>query len=98
SDSANRGGWKVITTVDMELQGIAEKAVADNADAIAGRGANSAAFVAEDVETGQIVALVGGTNFDNEEYGKINFAADAFIPPGSTFKPYDYAALIEYTE
>lgn len=98
SDSANRGGWKVITTVDMELQKIAEKAVKDNVGLINSRGADSAAFIAEEVDTGHIVALVGGTDFENEKFGKINFAADAFIPPGSTFKPYDYAALIEYTE
>jgi membrane peptidoglycan carboxypeptidase len=98
SSSANRGGWKVITTLDESLQKLAEKAVKDNVPNINRYGANVSAFVAQEVETGQIVALVGGTNFNNKEYGKINYAHDAYIPPGSTFKPYDYAALIEYSD
>jgi membrane peptidoglycan carboxypeptidase len=94
----NRGGWKIITTVDMKLQKYAEDAIRDNVPTINRYGANTSAFVAVDVETGQIVAQVGGVDFENKEYGKINYAHNAFIPPGSTFKPYDYAALIEYTD
>lgn len=95
ADSANRGGWKVLTTVDMKLQGYAEEAVRTTVPIMNRYGANEAAFVAEDVKTGQIVALVGGVDFNDPEHGKINYAHNAYIPPGSTFKPYDYAALIE---
>lgn len=97
ADSANRGGWKVLTTVDMKLQGYAEEAVRTTVPIMNRYGANEAAFVAEDVKTGQIVALVGGVDFNDPEHGKINYAHNAYIPPGSTFKPYDYAALIEKT-
>lgn len=96
-DSANRGGWKVITTVDMKLQQYAEEAVANDVRTLHAYGADEAAFVAEDIKTGQIVAMVGGVDFNDAEHGKINYAHNAYIPPGSTFKPYDYAALIEKT-
>ena len=41
-----------------------------------------------------MVAVVGGADFSNEEYGKINFA-QTNISPGSSFKPYDYATMIQ---
>ncbi len=96
SKTIQRGGWKVITSLDLKLQDEAEKQVADGLSTIKRYGGDTAAFVAEDVPTGQIVALVGGTDFDNEDFGKINYAKIP-IPPGSSFKPYDYAALIEKT-
>ncbi|HSX34866.1 MAG TPA: transglycosylase domain-containing protein, partial [Candidatus Saccharimonadales bacterium] len=93
--AVNRGGWKVLTTVDMDLQDLAEKAVANDVPAIKRQGGDNAAFVAEDNKTGQIVALVGGVDFNNDVYGKINFATDVNVSPGSSFKPYDYATFIE---
>ncbi len=92
-----RGGWKVITTLDLELQEIAEESVQDGVAQIRSQGGDSAGFVAEDVETGQVVALVGGTDFENEEFGQNNYAR-LRLPPGSSFKPYDYLALMEHTE
>lgn len=92
--SAKIGGWKVITTMDLELQELAEKTVQNNRRNAASRGADAQALVVEDVQTGQMMALVGGNDFDNEEYGKINYA-QWNISPGSSFKPYDYSAFIE---
>jgi membrane peptidoglycan carboxypeptidase len=88
------GGWKVITTLDMNLQAIADKTVQDNRRNALSHGADSQALVAEDVKSGQMVAVVGGNDFNNDEYGKINFA-QWNISPGSSFKPYDYASLID---
>jgi penicillin-binding protein 1A len=94
----NRGGWKVITTLDMELQKIAEEEVANGLAQIERQRGDTAAFVAEDVETGQVVALVGGADFNNKDRaGEINYAQQP-LPPGSSFKPYDYLSLIENTE
>lgn len=97
AQTVQRGGWKVITTVDLDLQGKAEQAVADGMRQVQRQGGNVAAFVAEEVETGQVVALVGGPDFNNPEYGQNNYAKSYRLPPGSSFKPYDYAALIEKT-
>jgi membrane peptidoglycan carboxypeptidase len=95
--TVQRGGWKVTTTLDMKLQEEAEKQVNDGMAQIRRQGGNSAAFVAEDVKTGQIVALVGGSDFNNEQYGQNNYARYK-LPPGSSFKPYDYLALIEHED
>jgi membrane peptidoglycan carboxypeptidase len=93
----NRGGWQVTTTLDMNLQTHDEQLIAKNLTSVTRRTAGLAddeANVMEDVQTGQIVALVGGVDFSNPTYGKLNFAAGRLVSPGSSFKPYDYVALI----
>ncbi|MEO8863210.1 MAG: transglycosylase domain-containing protein [Candidatus Saccharimonadales bacterium] len=89
------GGWKVTTTLDMNAQSLAEQSVANGMRQVQRQGGDTAAFVAEDVKTGQVVALVGGTDFDNPDHGQNNYAHDLELPPGSSFKPYDYSALID---
>ena len=89
------GGWKINTTLNMDLQKLAEDQVAKGITQVKRQGGDSAAFVAEDVKTGEVVASVGGADFSNEDYGKLNFAHSVQVSPGSTFKPYDYVALID---
>ncbi|HET9425714.1 MAG TPA: PBP1A family penicillin-binding protein [Gemmatimonadaceae bacterium] len=50
------------------------------------------AFIAMDPRTGAIRALVGGRDFDDS---KFNRAVQALRQPGSTFKPFVYAAAIQ---
>lgn len=95
--TAERGGWSVITTLDLDLQRKAEKQVNDGMRQIRAQGGDVAAFVAEDVESGEIVALVGGSDFNNKEYGQNNYARYR-LPPGSGIKPHVYAAMIENSE
>lgn len=92
--TVQRGGWKVTTTLDTRLQNKADELVAENLPNVMTYGGDEEAMVVEDVKTGQIVALVGGTDFTNKDHGQVNYAASALIPPGSSFKPYDYATLI----
>lgn len=96
AETVNRSGWQVITTLDLNLQQIAEEEVTNGVKQVIRQGGNVAAFTAEDVETGQIVSMVGGPDFSNQEYGQNNYARTP-LPPGSSFKPYDYAALMEST-
>lgn len=97
SKTIKRGGWKVTTTLDMRLQELAEQQVTRGMPQIKKQGGNNAAFAAIDVKTAQMVALVGGPNFYEPDYGQNNYA-QLWIPPGSSFKPYDYAAMINETE
>lgn len=93
--TVKRGGWKVITSLDLEAQKQAEDTIQKGLVQVRRQGGDTAAFVAEDVKTGQVVALVGGDDFTNKEYGQNNYAHDLELPPGSSFKPYDYLALID---
>ncbi len=92
--TVQRGGWKVVTTLNMDLQGKAEQLVDSNLSNVKRYGADEEAMVGEDVQTGKIVSLVGGTDFNNADHGQNNYAAGILIPPGSSFKPYDYTTLI----
>lgn len=96
AETVKRGGWAVTTTLDMGLQREAEAQVAKGLAQVKRQGGDVAAFAAEDVTNGQMVALVGGVDFNNPEYGQFNYAKSP-LPPGSSYKPYDYIAMMENT-
>lgn len=88
---ANEGGLKVYTTLDIDKQVAAEKAITDNTAKFTGYGASNAALVSTDPKTGQILAMVGSRDFFNQEIdGNVNVTTMA-RQPGSSFKPYAYA-------
>lgn len=88
-----QGGLKVYTTLDWDKQQIAEKAVREGAEKnLKSWNAENAALVAMDPKTGQILAMVGSKDyFDKSIDGNVNVAIRD-RQPGSSFKPYVYAA------
>jgi len=94
ADTVARGGWKVTTTLNTDLQNLAEDLVKKNLANVKRYGGDNEAMAATDVKTGQMVALVGGVDFANKEFGQLNYA-QLNISPGSSFKPYDYATFVE---
>lgn len=97
ADTIQRAGWKVTTTLDANLQNLAEQQVQKGLAQVKSQYGDEIALAAEDVKTGQMVALVGNVMFDStKEAGQVNFARQK-LPPGSTFKPYDYTSLIDNT-
>lgn len=97
ANAVDLGGLKITTTLDLQKQQIAEEEVSKGLRQVRNQGGDVAAFVAEDVKTGQVVALVGGSDFTNKDYGENNYARSK-LPPGSSFKPYDYLSAIENTD
>jgi len=82
------GGLRVTTTIDLDLQQQARKAVESvlrNPDGPA------AALVAIDPRTGAVKAMFGGRNFRESQF---NLAAQAARQPGSAFKPIVLAAAM----
>lgn len=96
-DVVRGGGLKVITTLDMNMQTEAEKAVAEGAARnTANYGGKNAALVAEDPKTGQILAMVGSKDYFNiEDQGNFNVATQGLRQPGSALKPFIYMAGFE---
>jgi len=81
-DRVYRGGLRVTTTLDLTKQAAAEKAIRTALN----RGADpSAALVALDPKTGQVLAMVGGRNFAAQQY---NVAVQGHRQTGSAFKPF----------
>ena len=91
---SDRRGYRVYTSLDLNLQHIAEQVVRDQ---IAQKGNyynfHDAALVSMDPKTGEILAMVGGDNY-NRPGGWINMA-NTPRQPGSSFKIYTYTAAIE---
>lgn len=93
------GGWTIKTTLDYRAQQIAEDAVAVGAGYAYKNNSDDIALVSVDVETSQIIAMVGSIDFFNTAYGEVNATTDSLIEPGSTIKPIlDYSPLFMQRE
>lgn len=90
-----RSGFRVYTTLDPIMQQEAERIVREQVLALADKNATDGALVAIQPKTGQILAMVGSTDFYNEQIaGQINMALRP-RQPGSSIKPITYAAAFE---
>ena len=96
ADNVRKGGWRVTTTLDWDMQQLAEKAVSENMKFVESRsggvGGNNAALVAVTPSTGQVVSQVGSRDYSYPEFGSYN-AATADLQPGSSLKPFVYGTL-----
>ena len=88
------GGWTIKTTLDYRAQKIAEDSIAVGVGELYRNGTDNLAMVSVDVETSQVIAMVGSADFFNPTYGELNVTTDSLIEPGSSIKPIlDYAPL-----
>lgn len=87
----NPPDWKVHTTFIPQLQDAAEAAVRDGLARLRIRNLQ-AALVAIDPATGNILAMVGGSDYRVTPF---NRAVRSRRQPGSAFKPFVYAAALE---
>lgn len=95
AQSIYRGGLRIHTTLDPEAQRLAENTIAEYRSSIAAFGANNAALVAVQPGTGEILALVGSVDFNDEAIsGQVNMVL-APRQPGSTIKPFVYLSAME---
>ncbi len=93
------GGWTIKTTLDMRAQKIAEDAVKVGAGHMYKNNSDNLALVSVDVDTSQVIAMVGSVDFSNKAYGEMNATTDSIIEPGSSIKPIlDYAPLFMQRE
>ncbi len=100
-------GLKVITSLDWELQQLAEQTIKERIEANRAHNAHNAALVAIDPNTGHILALVGSVDWFANSYPKgcisgVNCLFDPKVnvatslrQPGSAFKPFIFAAIFE---
>ena len=87
----NPPDWKVHTTFVQGIQDAAESAVRNGLRRIGVPGLQ-AALVAIDPRTGNLLALVGGSDFSATPF---NRATAGRRQPGSAFKPFIYAVALE---
>lgn len=90
-----QSGLSVYTTLDWELQQVAQEAVEEGAKRNEQKyNALNASLVAIDPKTGQVLAMVGSRDyFDKENDGNVNVSLRN-RQPGSSFKPFVYATAL----
>lgn len=85
-----RGGYRIETSLRMDIQTFAEKAVARVVANNRRSRVNAGSFVLMN-QSGEVMALVGGQDYKKEQY---NLVTQSRRQPGSSFKPFVYAAGI----
>ncbi|MCD6402509.1 PBP1A family penicillin-binding protein [bacterium] len=107
-DFLRQGGFKIYTSLDWELQKLAEEIIEKGVERNKAFGAYNAALVAINPKTGEVLAMVGGAGYDKEEYPPgcepqknckfsphFNVATLGLRQPGSAFKPFVYATAFK---
>lgn len=90
-----QGGLQVYTTIDPKIQDKLEEEISNGVEGsrLQNYGATNSAGVALDPKTGQILAMVGSSDYFDTEYdGQVNVTT-SYRAPGSSFKPYVYASV-----
>jgi penicillin-binding protein 1C len=89
-----RSGFNIYTTLDPDLQLLAEQTVREQVSALADRNVTNGALVALRPTTGEIIVMVGSDDYDDPVDGQINMALRP-RQPGSSIKPLTYALAFE---
>ena len=89
-----RSGMHIITSLDMPMQVLAEQELKAWIEKV-GKAyqMSNGALVAIQPQTGEILAMVGGVDFNEEDAGQVNLSV-SLRQPGSSFKPILYAAAL----
>jgi len=91
-----RSGFIVYTTIDPTFQDEAQRLVTEQVSLLTDKNAHNGALVAIKPATGEILAMVGSPDFNNEAIsGQINMADSPTRQPGSSIKPVNYVAAFE---
>lgn len=88
ADAVFNGGLRVYTTLDPGLQKLAEEAAWG---ALPSEADPEVALVCIDHPTGRVLAMVGGRDFERNQF---NLAAQGHRQPGSAFKPFVLVAAM----
>jgi membrane peptidoglycan carboxypeptidase len=97
--SVYEGGLQVYTSLDLPTQRLADQAVKKGVAEYGYKGANTGALLAMDPRDGEIIAMVGSADYNNDAIrGQVNLTGvdpSGYRPVGSSFKPYTYGAALE---
>jgi penicillin-binding protein 1C len=89
-----QGGLRVYTTLDLDIQNLAQATVATEVGKLKKQKVGNGAAIVTNPATGEILAMVGSKDyFATDEDGKVNVVL-ASRQPGSSIKPLNYALAL----
>lgn len=89
------GGLKITTSLDLDIQKMAEASVSAEIEKLSKYKVSNGASLITEPKSGQILAMVGSIDyFSNTIDGKYNVTT-ALRQPGSSIKPLNYAVAID---
>jgi len=94
SAAVQQGGLVVHTTLDLNVQQVAQQAVSNGVQDLAFTHVNNSALLAADPRTGEVLAWVGSADYGNDSIAGQFDVVLAERQPGSSFKPYVYEAAL----
>ncbi|HQM16151.1 MAG TPA: transglycosylase domain-containing protein, partial [Candidatus Woesebacteria bacterium] len=90
-----RGGLKVTTSLDLEMQEKAQQIVAEEVASVENLHITNGASLVMDPRSGEILAMVGSRDYFSEDQGgQFNVVTSGLRQPGSSIKPVTYLALL----
>jgi 1A family penicillin-binding protein len=91
-----RAGFTIQTTLDPQLEDLAQRLVTTQIADLAANNAHDGALVAIQPSTGEILAMVGSADYYNADIsGQVNMAVSETRQPGSSIKPINYVAAFQ---
>ncbi|MDA1079473.1 MAG: transglycosylase domain-containing protein, partial [bacterium] len=94
-DTVERGGLRVTTTLDLDLQKTAEASLSAELLTLERYQVSNGAALVVKPNTGEILAMIGSKDyFDSEQDGQVNVTL-AERQPGSSIKPLMYATAFQ---
>ncbi|MBP7740908.1 penicillin-binding protein [Candidatus Woesebacteria bacterium] len=95
-DAVEAGGFKVTTSLDLDMQEKAEQVVFDEVNKVEKLNITNGAALVMNPKTGEILSMVGSKDYSNSEIGgQFNVVVDGLRQPGSAIKPITYLAMIQ---
>jgi penicillin-binding protein 1C len=94
-EEISKGGLQVYTTIDLNINEMVQQAVRQQVAALAAKNVTNGAAIVIKPVTGEIMAMVGSVDYNNDAVdGRVNVTI-ALRQPGSTMKPFTYSAAME---
>lgn len=94
-DMVEKGGLRVTTTLDLQLQEAAQASLSAEVEALQRYNVGNAASLVLKPDTGEILSMIGSKDyFDTDHDGQVNVTL-ALRQPGSSIKPIMYATALQ---
>ncbi len=93
---AEKGGLKVTTTLDIDVQNQAQTVVQEEIEKVKDFNITNGSAMVMDPRNGEIISMVGSKDYFAEDIdGQFNVAVDGLRQPGSSIKPLTYLAMFQ---